>query len=561
MNLAGSTRSRASSRASSRATEEVRLEITGKLDKVPSVLDLDDAVDDLEEVPLVTALDTSISEFLPLHRAVYEGDVEQLRKLLAADCSVHAVNERGETALHLACSGGRLVCARVLVEQGRSDLTSRDVNGLTPFLHAARAGSVALMQLLSELGAALDDRDPLGRTALHLAARSGRAAAVRYLHSRGSDINATDHHNNTPLHLIAESNSVDSVRLVLRLGGSPLSVNADGQTPEQMATALGHQKAATSIRSFKPVRMELLKPESGPWVWLPIVLPVLMNTSIFVTLLWSHLYVAWGAVAVAWIAFFVKYGERVAPGDGTGYSSPFAFVHVIVLLIFCVISYFALFAVNLASTDFFSLHLTFWIVTVVGGICFHRSHTMDPGYAPLTPSGLLTTQTDVPEYGFCETCSIIRPLRSKHCQACNRCVKKFDHHCPWIYNCVGRQNVVPFFFFLLSVFLGLPLYGVSAWYWGSLKMYYVDTWGLWVWLAFLAGHFVFVSSLLLTQVQHALFNRTTAEKINRSVNPHRYVYLEKIDKGGCQNCSTFFGTPCRDERNDVGYGLSTADAF
>ncbi|KAF9033131.1 DHHC palmitoyltransferase-domain-containing protein [Panaeolus papilionaceus] len=70
----------------------------------------------------------------------------------------------------------------------------------------------------------------------------------------------------------------------------------------------------------------------------------------------------------------------------------------------------------------------------------------------LASEGRLNGQT------FCIQCMARKPLRSKHCRVCDKCVARSDHHCPWVWNCVGSNNHRQFLLFVLTLVIGIIIF-------------------------------------------------------------------------------------------------------
>ena len=165
----------------------------------------------------------------------------------------------------------------------------------------------------------------------------------------------------------------------------------------------------------------------------------------------------------------------------------------------------------------------------------------------------------------CRTCLVRRPARSKHCSICGHCTARYDHHCPWINNCVGARNLRWFLSFLglnsFICFYGSYAVGWVFWYdvvvryqlldlrngsaplsWSLLLQYAIYQTGppliglgLFLAMAGLAVLAFFLYHLYLLQK-----NTTSVESVKwsyahsifREQEPLRQKVLEDLEKGG-----------------------------
>ena len=119
------------------------------------------------------------------------------------------------------------------------------------------------------------------------------------------------------------------------------------------------------------------------------------------------------------------------------------------------------------------------------------------------------------QMSYCPKCDNIWPPRAHHCSVCKWCVLWMDHHCPWVGNCVGYDNIKFFLAFVWWAAVGTGSEAVTyiTFYWNWID----DIWYIYVPCAmFSLALMISLSALYIYQFVNFINSVTTLEIDNFS---------------------------------------------
>lgn len=189
--------------------------------------------------------------------------------------SINSRDDRGFTALHVACLVGQPAMVDLLVNLG-SNIDSTDYSSSTPLHYAAAKGHQNAVLLLIHSGCNLEVYDSDGNTPLHLASNNGHEGCVKALlyfaehMSMLLNVNCTNSSGDTPLHHASRWGYEGIVQILLDYGALPYSENKRHISPLDIAHSLHvsrllikeNNRIHTSA-SFKSVALDSNKIKNG----------------------------------------------------------------------------------------------------------------------------------------------------------------------------------------------------------------------------------------------------------------------------------------------------------
>ena len=414
------------------------------------------------------------------------GELRSIQKLFdSGQYNAKSTDEQGISALHWAAINGHYALCHFLISAG-ADVNAKGGDAeATPVLWASKRCSLQVVSLLLANGAdplmrddqgynllhsatldgnvyqlvlllhypdiSVDERDAQGHTSLMWAAYKGFGACVDILLRWGADVHAVDDMGFTALHWALVKGNYMCIQKLVEFGSDRFTQSkaqegqTEGDTPAMTASKM------KSERQWHRALIDSGFNEAGNALGFPI--PFVKDRRWFYNrffFLWpfvlggiqlwmlAHMLVYIAIPGVLLVGYMLQYFAqkllRWAPPDMKHmHRTPFlagifagTLFWVGVRYIFCILpwTFSTSILLNIAFMASYGLCTYFYFMTM----------TADPGHIPKGVSRGQTKKTidELVEHNafdethFCTQCMIRKPLRSKHCKRCGRCIARED---------------------------------------------------------------------------------------------------------------------------------------
>ncbi|TPX41079.1 hypothetical protein SeMB42_g05741 [Synchytrium endobioticum] len=537
----------------------------------------------LFEQGLATATDRDKENCTPLHWAAINNQLITAKYLVDQGAQVNATGgDLNATPLHWAARTGHVQMVTFLWKKG-ADPSKFDSQGYNALHLAAHEAHPMMMVFLISIGIHVDSPDLQGRTALIWVSYQGKSLdCLQVLIKYKASLDKTDATGFTALHWAVVAHKIPFANKLLLAGATPDMPDPNGRTPADWAGERGIQNEFNSLLVSSSrqspgclatnICFTLDKPAINKALY---AVPFIVTPLIFAILTYYTWYIAIPMTIFIILLTFHHIVIRGLLGRHTDLMTT-SFLTAIPQASCWLVAFTWLFHVLPYSGFLYFYHILFICSYAALMYVFHLAIFSDPGYIEERPSTEADRQNlviNLAESGlldqrhYCVVCCIRKPLRSKHCKHCNKCVAHFDHHCPWTNNCIGAKNHRYFMQFLvlffataiLFAFIGLNYVGTvseslittDCGSWCAYMTY--DAWTVWLCLWCLLNS-TWTFFLFIIQSYQISVAKTT----NETANWHRYEYLvhpqdhlkpaymkrmyNPFDKGVWNNCVAFWKT-------------------
>ncbi|TPX35731.1 phenylalanine---tRNA ligase [Synchytrium microbalum] len=159
----------------------------------------------------------------------------------------------------------------------------------------------------------------------------------------------------------------------------------------------------------------------------------------------------------------------------------------------------------------------------------------------------------------CKKCNGPKPERTHHCSICKKCVKRLDHHCPWVGRCgmnveIGHFNHRYFYLFMCYLLFAAVYYFISGFnlFWAAFVKHESIPWPSANWAVMFLFSFLLAGTISIALALLVSFHtfliltaQTTIEfyenqYLNKVARARGEVFINEYDLGRRRNFAIFF---------------------